>query len=789
MIKKLRSVAIILIAFFNVTVFGQQIVRAKILDKQNRSVLSATILLWDIQQDKSLGKFNTDSEGTAIIKSNTFLNRELRISSVGYKEERVKLKDSAYQNLIVFLQLGSNNLKEVNIASGKKLIERQIDKLIFKVENSLSAIGSNAYEVLSKAPGVRTEENSISIIGRGSVGLMINSRLVNLSGTTLITYLRTINAEEIKQIEIITNPSAKYEATGNSGLINIVMKKNKLLGYNGSISTGILAGKYATTGLTNLFSYNVNKLHINTNLTGSLGKNYSYDNGVFDRPEFTSEDRFTNVSSRKNIRGSLSVDYDYSKSFSFGVKLEQVNFESRNRSTRYLTYRSDKIDSLLFTPGNAREGFNNSSVYLYLEHKLDTTGKKFDFDISYLDYGNKNNNEFASRLFIESLPVSQESINTINNQTISILSSKLDFSYPTNSINLEYGAKAIFINAQSHLDYFNTSFLPNGQNNVFDYKEHLFALYLSADRKFKLWNVKVGLRVENTRTNVQTNSVSEVYKRNYINLFPTIYLNYTIDDTKTIGFAYGKRINRPNFDFLNPAALYLSKYNITQGDPSLNPSFIHNLEINYNTNKFQTALYAFILKDGFSSLTLVEPTTIISIQRSLNFVNTNKFGLNESYTFDKLGWLESNNEFSFYLEKNYFSSDLDIEKSNYVSAYLSTDNTFILNKPKTLRANFRFSYQFPESSGLDTRKDFYVLNLGLSASLLKRKLTLALNGTDILRTGQVISNGIVNNIKRRFEYYTDNRSFRLSIIYRYGSTKNDKRFRDSSLDESERIKN
>ena len=787
MIKKLLVITLTLIIYINLKIFGQQIVNAKVLDK-DKPIVSATITLWDIKLNQKIEIFSSNADGITIIKSNTFLNKELRVSSIGYKEERIKLKDTAYQSVSIYLQSISNSLKEISIASKKSLIERKTDKLIFKVENSLSTIGSNAFEALSKAPGVRTDDNSISIIGRGSVGLMINSRFLNLSGSTLVNYLRTINAEEIKQIEIITNPSSKYEATGNSGLINIVMKKDVLLGYNGSISTGILVGKYATTGLTNLFSYNINKLHINSNLTGSLGKNYSYSNGFFDRPDVRSEDLLTNRSSRKNIRGSLSMDYDYSKSTSFGIKLEQVDYGSRNKNTRYLTYRSDKIDSSIFTPGINKENSNNSSVYFYLEHQLDTSGKKLDFDMSYLAFDNNNRNEFQSQLVIGSSPGSLESLKTFNNQSITILSSKLDFTYPTKLINLEYGAKASYIQANNQLDYYSSSFLPDGQNNVFDYNEQLFALYFSAQKEFKFWDVKVGLRAENTQTNLLSTSVATVFKRNYINLFPTIYLNYKVDESRTIGLAYGRRINRPYFDFLNPAQLYLSKYNIEQGTPTLKPSFIHNIEINFNTNKFQTALYAFILKDGFSSITLLDPNTTLSIQSPLNFIDINKFGLNESYTFDKLDWLESNNEFNLYFEKDYLNSALAVPRSAYISAYLSTDNTIVWNKAKTIRANFRFSYQFPERTDLDTRKGFYQLNMGLSASLLKKKLTLALNGNDILRTGYVISNGIANNVKRRFEYYTDNRTFRLSIVYRYGSNKNNKRFRDSSMEESDRIK-
>ena len=792
MTKHVILISLCFILFFPIKTLSQSIIKGQVTDYNNRPINSANIVLRDTKKNTVKYVQIADSTGAFKFEATKFIDAELRIISMGFREEHVQIKDIPFQNILVRLKELPNNLKEVIVSARLPLIERKIDRLVFKIENSISIIGSDAYEVLSKAPSVRTGEDGISIIGKNEVRIMVDSRLTQLSGSNLINYLRSINAEEIKEIEIITNPSAKYEASGNSGLINIILKKNKIIGYNGSINTGLLVGKYATTGLTGLFNYNVNKLHINSNLTGSLGKNYSYTNGLFKRPEYKSEDFYTNISKRRSLRGSASIDYDLSKFTALGIKFEQVNNGVDNYNDRNVTYIGSRgIDSLIHTPGGSAINYNNSSVYFYLQHLLDTSGKKIDFDASFIRYGNSSNNQFASSTSTPASNIERETeaVNSLTDQTIDVFSTKLDFTFPSKFLDLEYGGKASFIHNNSLLDYSSTALLKSEQQNTFDFNEHLFAVYLSAEKKIKSWNFKAGIRAEHTYTKVIANTVPSLFTRSYTNLFPTVYINYQIDDSKTIGVSYGKRINRPFYDFLNPARIYFSQFNYEEGNPNLIPSFTHNFEINFNTDELQTSLYATILKNGFSLLTIIDPQSAVTIQTPINFLDSYQYGISESYTFNKFKWLESNNQINVYLEWDYFNSVYAAENRKFMSAYISTDNTAILNKSKTLRVNLRLFYQFPETYDFDNRKGYYSLNASFAASLLKRKLTIGINGTDILKTANIVSSGILNNVSRKFEYYTDNRTFRLSFIYRFGTNKNNKLFRDSSIEESERIKN
>jgi outer membrane receptor protein involved in Fe transport len=711
--------------------------------------------------------------------------------AIGFIDQYVALQDSIYQEVNIRMLEAIRHLQEVQITKKKPLLERKADRLIYKVENSISTIGSDGYEVMTKAPGVRADEKGLSIIGKSGVEVMVNSHLLNLSGSNLITYLRSLNAEEIKEIEIITNPPAKYEASGNSGLINIVLKKNRSVGFNGSLNTGILAGKFATTGLTKLLNYNENKVHINSNLTGSLGKNYSYVNSQFDRPEYSSEDFFTNTSSRKSFRGSLSLDYDYSKSTSFGLKLEKVNNTVENKNHRQVVYRSADTDSIVNTPGKADVPFQNTSAFIYFQHLIDTAGKKIDMDISYFNYGNQSTIGFNSFTTDQTTAVQRypTELSMLELKKVNIYAAKLDFTFPTKLVNLDFGAKASYIKTGNSLNYSVSTTLLGTQDSQFNYSERVFALYFSAQKTIQSWSIKLGLRAENTNTETISSQVLGTDSSNYLNLFPTAYVNYKLGKTNSIGLSYGRRINRPDYDYLNPARIYSSAYNYEAGNANLVPSFTTNYEINFNTDNFITAIYATILKNGFSSITVLNPSNSITIKTTQNYLNFHQYGLSESYTFSKPSWLESNNQFNLYVEHDYFSTTYQVPNRKYISAYAATDNTLILNAAKTFRVNFRVFYQFPEVYDFDKRKAYYGLNTSIAMLLLKRKLTVSINGNDILKTGTIHTIGLLNNVKRSFEYYSDNRNFRLAIVYRFGSNNNSKRFKNSSIDEADRIKN
>ena len=766
--------------------FGQNFILGKVIDKENVPIPSANLVLLDSIKKTILLVQIADSAGTFKIelKNNRF--KFLKVSAVGFMDKFVDLKNFPSQNLLVRLQESNNQLKQVNISANKPLIERKIDRLIFRVENSISAIGSNALEVLAKAPNVRASDGGISIVGRSSVGIMINSRLINLSGESLTNYLRSINADQIKEIEIISNPPSKYEAAGNSGLLNIILKKNSALGLTGSIALTSYIGKYAAVGPTVTLNYNKKKFHINSNLSAGYGKYYSYKNSTVLRPIALTRDDYNNTNKRGSIVGSVSFDYDVSQKSSIGIKFEGTGSNLNDKNERNVRYSNLSIDSILNVDGNDKRKTRNQSVFFYYQKKLDTTGKILDFDMGYLNYKNNTDNYFAGNTLNVLSDVERKSaeVSALQNQGTHIFSTKLDLTLPNKIVNVEIGGKLSLVESNSALNYRSLFLSVPVQNNKFNYKENIAALYLSAQKTVKNWSFKAGLRAENTST---TNNSTDVFKQNYTNFMPTGYINYTFTGKQVLGVSYGKRLNRPTYESVNPARLYTSNYNYEEGTVDLQPSKSQIIELNFSSKNFSSVIYATTIKNGFSWISILQPDNLVVSYKPQNFADDFIFGLSESYTFNKLKWLESNNQFDIYHEKDSYRLAGLTSRSN-LSAYFSSDNSFIMNSTKTLKSSFRFFYQFPEISDLDRRRSYYGLNAGISASLMQKKFNISFNVNDIFRTSKIITESSINNVDRRIENYNESRNFRLTFSYRFGNRKNEKSFRDSSIEGADRIK-
>lgn len=683
---------------------------------------------------------------------------------------------------------GIITLKEIAITDKKPLIERRIDRVIFNVENSISTIGGDALDALSKSPGVRVNTSDISIIGKSTVAVMVNDKLLNLSGGDLINYLRSIPADNIKRIEVITNPPSKYDAAGNTGLINIVIKKNLVRGYNGTINTGLKVASHITSGLTTTQNYNNGGFHFSSVLTGYLSKVKSTSISNFTYPESTFDQNSTEISERKGLRGDFAIDYDISKSLVIGGK---YGFSANN-----FTGRSDEIsmvagtkDSVLNSPGSRRLPINNQSFNLYLEQKLNTSGAKIEFDANYFTHKNNNDNQFHTTVTGDNSVNNYSAVDIYSQQNIKIANSKLDVTLPFPSVNISFGGKVSFIRSNSQIDYNTRLNLSQDLNDDFTYHENVQALYFSANKKINKFIFQLGLRGEYTEIRGLSAGTDDRISNSYLSLFPTAFLKFVPDEGNTFSLTYGRRINRPDYETLNPFRRYSSIYTYSSGNPDLQPSFSNNIEFSHNYKDWlNSSVYLNIINNGFNQLTITDPHTIIQEGIYSNYLKSYTYGISETYTFSKIKWLESNNQFNLYHVRS-LSDNINTPHSfTGFGSYVSTDNTILLNKTNTLMTNISFWYQFPELSYLNNFKSNYAMNLGFTARLLKKKLILSLNATDIFKTSIRSYSTINNGVSQYYKSINDNRNFRLGIVYKFGDRKGNKTARDNDSQETKRVK-
>lgn len=673
-------------------------------------------------------------------------------------------------------------LESVIVGGRKKLIERKVDRLVFNVENSINAAGGDAFEALKVTPGIRVQNDIISMIGKSTLAVMIDEKIVTLSGEDLTNYLKSIPSDAIKSVEVITNPPAKYEAAGNSGLVNIILKKGKKDSWNALIGATYLQRKYSDGSLMGNFNYNKDRLSIS-----ALG-NYKNGTQYINRDDYSyfSDGLWQSNSpikvdySRINVK--FGIDYQVSSRWTVGSQFLINNNKPTGTdsptTTVYDYTRGDIIRSLK-SNGETVRSPNIKSANLYNEFKIDTIGKKIILNFDYFNFNNIDTRKYKGISIIEN-PYSSEYFGGINsnNQDITNVSGKLDVDYPLKWGTFNFGGKVSNSKTNNDILAFNSvlvdvpvSDMPLLQNE-FEYTENVQAVYISGNKKFNdHWESQLGLRMESTQTKSFTHSVDLLVKDNYVKFFPTAYLSYVLNDNSTFTFGYSKRIDRPRFSDLNPNIWYTNIFQTMEGNPFLQPAFIDNTEFTYTYKKLESKFYFSNEENLFSPIAIPDPNTNIIRSTIVNYVNTQRFGIAENYVFDKFKWWTSNNsiDVNYALSKSSLATTVKEQKG--FNSRVSTNNDFILNSNKTLLFNLSYWYSFPGIDGIYNNKSMSSFSLAIQYLLLNRDLKISLKGDDIFRNEIQYINSTVNNIYQESRYYFDRQSFQLSLSYKFGNKK------------------
>ncbi|MGX5686871.1 TonB-dependent receptor domain-containing protein [Chryseobacterium cucumeris] len=675
----------------------------------------------------------------------------------------------------------TKEIKEVVISGKKKLVERKIDRLVFNVENAIVTTGGDALEVLKITPGVKVQNDNVSIIGKGTVSVMLDDRLIQLKQEDLSNFLKSISSENLKSIEVITTPPAKYDALGNSGIINIKTKTTKKNSWNANVGTNYLQRSRAEGGVFGNFNYNKDKLTISTSLNYRDGARYStqHDYAYFQDALWYTASPY--VVDYKRFGGKLGVDYQITKKWTTGIqyilntnKLDfygdvdtPVNSYNNNELLRYLkTYKQTKNKPV----------FN--SINFYNDFKLDSLGRKLTINLDYFNFKNNDEKLYYGNSYIYN-PYSEQYFfgNNNNIQKIDNFSGKIDVEFPTAFVNLSFGGKIATSKADNTIKFFNSGLVDNPitnynlADNPFQYTENIQALYISGNKKINAkWEAQAGLRMEATQT--KGSSSTKVTKNDYLKFFPTFYLTYKPNENNSLGFNYSRRIDRPTFNELNPNLYFENPFQSIEGNPFLQPAFIDNIELTHTYKNFDSKIYYSKEANLYGQIAIADPATNDIRFTNENYVNTQRFGLAEGYTFDKFKWWNSNNSLDInYVKSTSFIDVLQKDQEGW-SGRFSTNNDFILNKSKTWAFNVNYWYNF---AGVDGK--FYKAGAmsNLSATiqylLLDKNLRISLKANDIFRTEKMKQSSIVNNVYQKGIYYNDNQSVQLTVSYKFGNQK------------------
>lgn len=734
-----------------------------------------------LSADQKPGKITqTDSSGNYAISGLAAGACELVFSSLNHQETKLILNLKTDTIIHVRLADLANTLNDVEVNAKQNFIERKIDRTVFNVNNSVIAIGTDALELLSKIPGVRVMSDKISLVGKGSVNVMINDKLVQLSADELSVYLSSIQSGNIAKIEVITNPPARYDAQGNSGLINIVMKKVAGNGFKGSVNAGFNQATYGTFYSGGNFSFRKNKLTLYSNLNIRKGSLVP-----FEQSNIYYRDQTWNVVNRdRNFRtvpsGQFGADYQISKKAVAGISYNGglTNFHSEeNIKTHIYNTAASRLDSMLNSDANAKFKSDYHSSSIYFRQNLDSLGRQITFNADWFRYCDDKSRNFNNTTYLENgsvVPNSLAEYLATNKQNVDLYTLKIDVDLPNRFFNFALGSKISFINNQSDVAFYrsinNTLLLDAGQSNLFNYTENTRALYFNLSKSVKMWDFQFGLRGEYTQ--IDGISLLERNKTEYFKLFPTAFLVYKPNDKSVLSFNYGRRINRPPYKKLNPFRWYSNQYAYAEGNPGLQPSYKHVVAFSHQYKSFLTTTFSFEnTSNGYNDVNFADAISNIQVLKPVNFIGACHYQLSNAVTFNQLKWLESINEVDvFYLVSNSKIPQTLKRLAGY-GAYLSTVNQLTLNKLKTWFADVSLWYQFPAVDGLNKNESQYNMDLGFKATVLDKKLQLALNLTDVLKSSKYRYTTIINQLEQDYNNYYDNRQLRITVRYSFGNDK------------------
>ncbi len=683
----------------------------------------------------------------------------------------------------------AENLSEVNVTASRAALENNPEKETFRVSKSITSTGNDLLSVIGKMPGIRVAGTDITVPGKGQLRVMINSRLIELSGMDLVRFLRSLTASQVDRIEWLRNPGAGYEAEGNAGLLNIILKHARENGLTGNFQ---FSGKQALYFNNNVYDRHWNAANAGGNLNWISGKWSAFGsiNADMDHhiegfrttlfyPAKTWVQPDTGVYRYRNINLTAGLDYALNKNSSIGaLYLGGRNVYPGSDHVNNPVYNKDgSVDSLFLTYATYYPVAINNAVNLHFVTLFDSSGKKLNVNGDYFNYYRTDHSRFESNSYDGNgalQPAARTRYVDTNKQNILVYTLKADLEIPTAWAQLSAGGKLSFISNYSNVYFFRLG--ETGQksydaslSNAFNYNENTQSVYVSAANNTGKWKWSAGVRGEYTQTKGESIVLNQTNRRKYFKPFPSLLISYQADSQQRFTISFNRRINRPIFWLLNPFKSLFTASSYGQGNPFLQPEYSSNAEIahTYKDNLTST-LFFNATQNGFSNVTFAGPETNFVSTTPLNFISSYRYGITEIYAIRNQSWLENSNQVSLY-HTDAKSALSYIKDIHGFGLYLSTNNTVWLNRDKTFAAAVNFWYQFPEVDHIGRADAYSKLDLGFTRLALKRKLTISLLFNDMLLKSAPTVNTTVNGIKQQFAVYQVNRYAQISLSYKFGN--------------------
>lgn len=772
-------------------------ITGKILEKDTNIPLEwATVVISNPTNGNIISGGTANEKGEFNFKVNTGIYN-VSFEFISFEKTTITAKEIS-ESLdfgTIYLIENATTLQEVELIAEKTTVEIKLDKKIYNVGKDLTVRGGTVSDVLDNVPSVSVDvEGNVALRGNDNVRILINGKPSGLVGLNSTDALRQLPAESIDKVEVITSPSARYDAEGTGGIINIILRRSKLQGLNGAITTNV--GYNPSAGISGNVNYRTGDVNI-FNTTGysyreSPGNSYNStrflntvfnDNGdlIEDNLDSFSEETRTFDRTRKGLNTNFGVEWYINDSASLTTSILYSNSDNK-RNTNNTTFQTDTLGN---TTTNLRldpELEDDKTIQYALNFSKDfkTSGHKLTFDFQYEENNENERSLVQSNSIITNDVASFESQDRILLQTDYVLpigeNSQFEagFRGNYNTLTTDFIVKSLNSNNEFEID--------NSQSNVFNYKEHLTAVYTQYGSKIGKFSYLLGLRMENTKITVDQPTSGDFSKRNYTGLFPTVNLSYEISDKENVTLGYARRLRRPRSRYINPFPSFSSLTNIFRGNPELDPSYSGQFDLGYlkrfgkftfNSSVYYshaTDVFNFISFDTGETVTISGQEIPVLERTPINLATEDRFGAEFTLTYNpSKKWRVNTNV-------NFFQTEIIGTTPNGLSLDNKNNSWFArLSNKYTLPANIDWQtnlfYGGPRQDGQNDTEGVFTTSIALSKDLFKEKASLAFNVSDLFNSRKRRQITTTPTFIGYSEFQWRERSFNLSFTYRFNQKK------------------
>ncbi|MBS1636140.1 MAG: TonB-dependent receptor [Bacteroidetes bacterium] len=683
----------------------------------------------------------------------------------------------------IVLAQPANMLSMVTVTADKPFIEKQVDKTVVNIENSIIQNSAPATDMLGKLPGVMIDrDGNVTLNGRRGVVILIDGKPTGLSGQNLYNYLKGLNTNAIQKVEIITNPSAKYDAAGNAGVINIVMKKNRRQGLNGTLTSNYSQGRYTNFGQGFGLAYKDRWYNIYANYTYDYRHTFTnlvlnrmfYQQGILNGV-YKTDSYITDLANTHAPR--LGADFNLSSKTSLSV-LANGQFMQDNASAYDKTDNLDK--QLMPVYHSIFENSNKFSHYNYsingeLRHQFDSLGQELKINLDYAHYYTGIDQQFATQYILpDATIVPGDRLNGNHHDKLFLYAVKGDYSKPLNQkATLDAGFKCSYITLSNNMRFFNpaygTDYLDTLRSSLFDYNENINAAYLNLNKTWSKLTLQGGLRLEQTQASGYQKLSQEQFKRNYIQVFPTLYAEYKFNDKHVVNLNGGRRIDRPAYDQMNPYRKLINPTTYMQGNPLLLPQLGYNADLSYAyNNQWFLTLGASITKNNITEVLVQDAVTKTTHQTVINLDRFHYYSASVAYAKKITDWWTTNTSILGYYGIYRGAVNGTSLNKHMPSFYINTGNSFSLCEGLSLELGFNYSYKV--FYGVTTIQPMNNLSFGIQKSVLKNNGTVTLNVSDIFWRSYARGATEFGSVSESWSAKRDTRLVNISFSYKFGKS-------------------